>query len=168
MIEDVGAHCLCKVVDIFKVLFFKETAVDQALFLQNVLNVQHTGVGKGHAAAFFVKRVVADNLFPFQLIGILAGFGIFLNLFKLIDELIDIEIPLGVVFGSAGDDERSTRLVDEDGVYFVHNREGKAALHFFFYCKLHIVAQIVKTEFVIGTVGNVRIVSSFPRGVVHV
>ena len=42
------------------------------------------------------------------------------------------------------------------------------ALHFFFYCKLHIVAQIIKAEFVIGTVGNVCIVSSFPRSVIHV
>ena len=47
------------------------------------------------------------------------------------------------------------RLVDEDGVDFVDDREIVAALDHLLEMELHIVAQIVEAELVVGGVGHV-------------
>ena len=55
----------------------------------------------------------------------------------------------------AGNDERGTRFVDEDGVDLVHDREFMSALNDAVLIYDHIVAQIVKAHFVIRAVGYI-------------
>ena len=69
----------------------------------------------------------------------------------------------------ARDDERGARLVDEDGVHFVHDGEVMAALDLLLLAGGHaIVAQVVETEFGIGAVGDVALVhlAAHRRGLV--
>ena len=70
-------------------------------------------------------------------------------------ELVDAQVQLGALLRGAGDDERRARLVDEDGVHFVDDREREAALHAVFEPEREVVAQVVEAEFVVGAVGDV-------------
>ncbi len=67
-------------------------------------------------------------------------------------------IQLGGLLALAGNDQRGTRLVDEDGVHLVHNGKSVAALHHSLLIDGHIIAQIVKTELIVGAVGDIRLV----------
>ena len=60
-----------------------------------------------------------------------------------------------VIVGLATDDERRARLVNQNGVDLVNNGEVEAALYAIFTFIDHVVAQIVKTKFVVGAVGDV-------------
>ena len=64
-------------------------------------------------------------------------------------------VELGLVVGRAGDDQRRARLVDQDRVDLVDDREIVAALDHLRALVLHVVAQIVEAEFVVGGVGDV-------------
>ena len=56
----------------------------------------------------------------------------------------------------SGDDERRPRLVDEDGVHFVDDREGVPALYHLRGVGRHaVVAQVVEAELAIRAVGDV-------------
>ena len=58
----------------------------------------------------------------------------------------------------AGDDERRTGFVDEDGVHFVDDGVMVAALHQLLGVEFHVVAQVVEAELVVRAVGDVRAV----------
>ena len=63
-----------------------------------------------------------------------------------------------VVVCLTADDERCARFVNQDGVDFVNDGEVKATLHAVFGFVHHVVAQIIKTKFVVGTVRDVGVV----------
>jgi len=50
------------------------------------------------------------------------------------------------------------RLVDQDGIDLVDDREDVAALDHVLHAILHVVAQIVEAELVVGAVGDVAVV----------
>ena len=54
------------------------------------------------------------------------------------------------------DDQRRSRLVNEDVVHLVHDREGVPTLHPRLKLSDHVVAQVVEAELVIRAVGDVR------------
>ena len=72
------------------------------------------------------------------------------------DDRIDRNIETGAVFRRARDDERRARLVDQDRIDFVDDREGVAALDHLRHVVLHVVAQVVEAELVVRAVGHVR------------
>ncbi len=80
----------------------------------------------------------------------------------LLHDLVERDIQLGLVVGGAGDDERSAGFVDQDAVDFIDHGEVEGALHHLAALVLHIVAQVVEPEFVIGAVGNVAGVGFAP------
>ena len=67
-----------------------------------------------------------------------------------------------------GDNQRRPRLVDQDRVHFVHDGVVVPALHAIFYLELHVVAQVVEAELVVGSVSDVRGVSGPALAVVQV
>ncbi len=79
------------------------------------------------------------------------------------NELIDGLVEAGLVLDGARNDERRARLVDQDRVHLVDNREimplqllGPAAeLHHLLDGILHIIAQIIEAELVVRAVGDV-------------
>ena len=71
------------------------------------------------------------------------------------DEGVDGVVEIGAVVERAGNDQRRARFVDEDRVDFVDDREEVAALDHLVALVLHVVAQIIEAEFVVGGVGDV-------------
>src|SRR3546814_10693090 len=57
--------------------------------------------------------------------------------------------------GRAGDDQRGERLVDQDRVDFVDDREVEAALEPVVLRQRHVVAQVVEADLVVGGIGDV-------------
>ena len=76
-------------------------------------------------------------------------------LFQLRDDAVDAVVLVGGFFAGAADDERRARFVDQDRVHFVHDAEVVPALHAVVQVELHVVAQVVEAEFVVGAVGDV-------------
>ena len=67
----------------------------------------------------------------------------------------ELDVEVGRLFGGAGDDQRRARLVDEDVVDLVHDREGVPALDLFGEVLGHVVAQVVEAELRVGAVDDV-------------
>ena len=87
---------------------------------------------------------------------------------ELGDDGVDPVVLVGGLLGGAADDEGRARLVDEDGVHLVHDREVVAALHVAGQVELHVVAQVVEAELVVGAVGDVGRVGHLPLRVAQV
>ncbi len=71
------------------------------------------------------------------------------------DDPGELGVPLRRLVGRAGDDQRRTGLVDEDGVDLVDDREVVLTLHELLGRPRHVVAQVVEAELVVGAVGDV-------------
>ena len=75
------------------------------------------------------------------------------------------EFYVFLVFGHlahrAGDDERGTGIINEDGIYLVHHGVVMGALHFFLLVAHHIVAEVVEAKLVVGAVGDVAAVGAY-------
>ena len=69
--------------------------------------------------------------------------------------LRNARVLVGGLVGGAGDDERGAGFVDEDGVHFVDDGVVVAALHAILDFELHVVAQVVEAELIVGAVGDV-------------
>ncbi len=76
------------------------------------------------------------------------------------------DIVVEFAFGGSGDDERRTRLVDQDRVHFVDDGVVVLPLHHLVEGVFHVVTQVVETELVVGTVGDVGVVLRLAGGVV--
>ena len=119
-------------------------------------------VGDADGAVLFVDDVVAGEiLFAFAELDaelclplVIERFDLFAEL-ELGNDLADAGILVGGLVGGAGDDERGARFVDEDRVDFVDDGVVVAALHAILDVELHVVAQVVEAEFVVGAVGDV-------------
>ena len=71
--------------------------------------------------------------------------------YVLVHRIVEIRL----VVDGARDDERGAGLVDEDRVDFVDDREIVSALHHLLEMVLHVVAQVVESELVVGGIGHV-------------
>ncbi len=67
----------------------------------------------------------------------------------------ELHVQVGRLFGGAGDDQRRARLVDQDVVDLVHDREVVPALDLFGEVLGHVVAQVVEAELGVGAVDDV-------------
>ena len=76
----------------------------------------------------------------------------------------EVVVDLRRDLGLAGDDQRRARLVDEDRVDLVHDREGVAALDGVLERDGHVVAQVVEAELGVRPVGDVGGVGLVARG----
>ncbi len=107
------------------------------------------------------------KLLLFQLVTYFVLAELF-TLFQLGDDAIDFVILVGGFLASAGNNQRGAGFVDQDGIDFVNDREIVAALHTILDVELHVVAQVVESEFVVGAVGYVGGVGGAPFLVVEV
>ena len=86
---------------------------------------------------------------------VVALAGLQLAALEPLDDLGELDVPLGRLVGRAADDERGARLVDEDRVDLVDDREVVAALDQLLGAPRHVVAQVVEPELVVRAVGDV-------------
>src|SRR5208283_3556804 len=112
---------------------------------EQALNFFPAFIGDRDAAVFFIHHVIAGVLLG------LAGSDVnLLTLFEFGNDAIDFGIFVGGFFAGARDDERGAGFVDEDGIDFVDDGKIVAALHAIVQVELHVVAEIVETELVVG------------------
>ena len=71
------------------------------------------------------------------------------------DDPVAAVVDVGVLLRGARDDERRAGLVDQDRVDLVDDRVDVAALDHVLELELHVVAQVVEAELVVGPVGDV-------------
>ncbi len=83
------------------------------------------------------------------------------------DDAIDDVVGVGGFLGGAGNDERRARLVDQNRIDLVHDREVVRALDVVLEIELHVVAQVIEAELVVLAVGDVARIGSFAIGVAH-
>ena len=99
----------------------------------------------------------------------------------LLGELGELDVEVGRLLGRAGDDQRRARLVDEDVVDLVDDREAvhrqraavladaPAVLDLLLDRLRHVVAQVVEAELGVGAVGDVGVVGlDLVLGLLHV
>ena len=79
-----------------------------------------------------------------------------LSLLEPGNDAVRFVVLLGRGLGRARDDQRRACLVDQDRVDLVHDREVVPALDMVAGVELHVVAQVVEAELVVGAVGDVR------------
>ncbi len=113
------------------------------------------------ARAFSSTTKSPDQVFGFEGLDQLAGF-------EVGDDEVDARVLVGGLVGGAGDDERGAGLVDEDGVDFVDDAEVVAALDHVLEVELHVVAQVVEAELVVGAVGDVGGVGLAALGIIQI
>ena len=82
-------------------------------------------------------------------------------------ELGELVVDVRRLLGLARDDQRGARLVDEDVVDLVDDREAVAALSLLLHLDREVVAQVVEAELGVGAVGDVAVVRRLPLGLVH-
>ena len=110
--------------------------VEQIVDAEYLFALGHACVGEHGGLGLFVQRVVLFGL-------------------ELTDHGIHGLIQVGGLVAGAGNDERGTGFIYEDGVHFVHDGEVVTALHELLGIELHVVAQVVEAEFVVRAVGDV-------------
>ncbi len=146
--QAVGAQRLLDVVNDGDVLGVVEiVALEKARRRQHLLQMHVALFSERAGALFLVKLVVLGRQFG--------------------DEFVDGVIEIGLVVDRTGNDERSTRLVDEDRVDFVDDGEVVAALHHLFEVILHVVAEIIEAQLVVGGVGHVAGIGGAALGIVE-
>ena len=74
---------------------------------------------------------------------------------QLLHQQVDRPIEIRAILGRPGNDQRRARLVDQDEVDLVDDREMMAALNHLAGVVDQVVTQVVEAEFVVGAVGYV-------------
>src|SRR5690606_5016985 len=125
--------------------FFEDAFADQQRF-----NIFMAFFGQFNAAAFFIHIVMT-----------VATLLLFVGFFapdQVRYQPVDGLVHLGAVFGRTGDNQRGTGFINKNRVHFIDNGKVQATLNFVFQRKRHVIAQIVKAEFVIGTVDDIGLI----------
>ena len=110
-----------------------------------------TGFGQQYGVGFFIFGVITrhlDHTFAVR--------RLFANLqCQQRRQGIHLAVHLGVIFCLTRDDERRTRLIDQNRVNLIDNGECKPTLYSLGWRVHHVVAQVIEAEFIVGTVSDV-------------
>ena len=136
---DVGLQRLVEVVDHLGVLEIVEVGADQKAFrLQQALHPLGAVLGQKDALVLLVIFVILGR--------------------NRLHDPVERDVELGLVVGRPRDDQRRARLVDQDRIHLVDDRIAERPLDHLLAVELHVVAQIIEAELVVGAVGDVRVV----------
>ena len=142
-----------------------DVLLEHLVRLERLIEVMHRlGVGDVVKVLPLYQSGLLEH--PLGLLGAFLGqhdrFLLLVELIILSDELlhdrVDPVIKLGLVVGRAGDDQRRAGFVDQDRVDFIDNRKAEFALDHLVATILHIVAQIIEAELVVGRVSDVAVI----------
>ena len=123
------------------------TFIHNAFLYQQLFNQHQTTFGQVNLTRFFIHREVA-----------FAGEGVRIFFFltdQVRNDLVDLTVHFRAVFRRAGNDQRRTRLIDQDGVHLIHQRIVQFTLNALFRAEGHVVAQVVEAVFVVGAIGDI-------------
>src|ERR1700761_6123454 len=144
LIDRVGAQRGIQVMHDGQILGIVQAAIglDHAGLAQQLVGVRHALFGQVHLLLLLVDPVIARTVF-------------FFLTDHLRHALVHRQIQLRRGFSGTGNDQRRTRFVDQDRVDFVDDGVVEAALIALVFGQGHVVAQVVKAEFVVGAVGDI-------------
>ncbi len=144
-------------------VYLDDGGVEKILHIEQLFDFGYALFGERHAAMLFIDRVVAGG-------PLLAGLLAFMNLtfLQARDDAVDLVILVGGFLAGTGDDKRRARFVDQDGIDFVDDGVMVPALNAIVDAELHVVAEIVESVLVVGSVGDVAVVADLPLLVVEV
>ena len=158
LVQHVGAQRLLHVVvplDILRVV--------QIADIEQLLQAQHALFGERRALVLFVDGVVAGGVLFARLLA-LDDFAAD----QLGDDAVDLVILVGGFLAGTGNDQRGARFVDQDRVHLVDDGVVVHPLHAVLNAELHVVAQVVEPELVVGAVGDVGVVGVLALLVVQI
>jgi len=149
--------------DIVDILFKEDMRLQRLVEVMQLFDIDRV------IEVFDLQHVFAegDALLGQRYLSRLLIDGVMFIHFKFWDDPVDVLIQLGGKFRRTGDDQRRSRFIDENGVHLIDDGEIKPALTIIAQLKLHIVAEIVETELVIGTVGDIGSVGGAPFHVIQ-
>ena len=101
----------------------------------------HTAFGQGYGLGFFIFFIIAVNQFRNNLI--------YQNIF------------FRAVFRRAGNNQRGSGFINQNGVNLIDDGIIERALNQLIEAELHIIAQVVKTKLVVGGINNIAVVGDF-------
>ncbi len=101
----------------------------------------------------FVHRIVAGGVL---FAGLLAFDHFPADQFR--DDAIDAVILVGGLLAGTADDQGRAGFVDQDGVDFVDDGKVVLGLHAILEAELHVVAEVIEPELVVGAVGDIGVV----------
>src|ERR1035438_2512896 len=130
---------------------------------KQLLDLEHALFGEGGGFVLLIDGVVAGGVL---FAGLLALDDLAAD--ELGNDAVDLVILVGGFLAGAGNDEWGAGFVDEDGVDFVDDGVVVQALGAVLDAELHVVAEVVESELVVGAVGNVGVVGVFALLVVEV
>ena len=81
------------------------------------------------------------------------------------DDAVDGVVLVDALFRRTADDQRRARFVDQDRVDLVDDGVDRIALHHRLEIELHVVAQVVETELVVGPVRDVATIGLLPLAI---
>ena len=137
MMHHAQVGCIVKTLALFQ----------QTLARQQSLNMLMSGISEVYLFVLFFQRVVARPVFLF-----LQG--------QTGHQLVHSDIQIRPLIHRTGNNQRSPRLVNQDRVNFIDDGKVATTLYTFICLEGHVVAQVIKAEFVICTVGNICLVGS--------
>ena len=130
---------------------------------KKLLNFFPAFVGNRNVTVLLIDHKVARQLRGF------AGSHLQLfTFFQLRNDAVDAVIFIGRFLARARNDQRRAGFVDQDRIHLIDDGKIVAALHAIFQIELHVVAQVVEAELIVGAVSNVGGVSSTALLVVEV
>ncbi len=77
-------------------------------------------------------------------------------------------VHVGRFFSRSGDDQRGSGLINKNTVHLIHNGKIEFPLGQGLFIKLHVVPQVIKTELIVGAVGDVCIVGIFSLCIIEI
>ena len=140
LVQGVGAQGLVDVVDqgdVGRVVQTSRVGLEQAALFHDLLDL--------------LRALLGQQRLTLLLVQVEGG----LVLDQFLDDAVDDQIQVRPVFRRARDDQRRARLVDQDGVDLIDDREMVRTLHHLLAVIDQVIAQIVEAEFVVGAVGDV-------------
>ena len=100
-----------------------------------------------------------DSLFA-QLHGTALDIDFIVFIFlQLLDKAVSLKVHVGCLLLSAGNDQRRAGFIDQNRVNFVHKGKVQAAKDSVLHTCDHVVTQIVKSEFGVGCICDVAVIS---------
>src|SRR5450432_4585120 len=106
--------------------------------------------GERHGFVLFIDGVIAGGVL---FAGLLAFDHFAADQFG--DDAVGLVILVGRLLAGAGNDERGAGFVDQDGIHFVDDAVIVRALRAILEAELHVVAQVIEAELVVGAVRDV-------------
>ena len=132
--------------------------IGQVFNAKELLCLFDTGSGQGGSPVLLVDDIVAVQIvLGFLIVGVGKD-----HLLHPRHQTVCLGIELRGCLALAGDNQRGTGFINEDGVHLVHDAKGVTALHHLGFIGCHVVTEVVKAHFVVGAVGNVGSIGFLP------